>query len=144
MSVIIACENSKCYLYNIICIDVNIRIVYDEFYPQLVSSLPMKDAIFVSHLVKLLPGDRKGEVKSKPTEAEAATCFLDKEITPAVESGDIESFTILLSVMESYGGLHVKKLAKQIKQEIEKIAIQRNELRTGKNMLFIAIATTEH
>ena len=101
----------------------------------------MKDAIFVSHLVKLLPGDRKEEVKSKPTEAEAATYFLDKEIKPAIQSGDIESFTILLSAMETYGGIHVKKLAKQIKQEIEKV-IQRNEPVTGKNMLFIAIATT--
>ena len=125
------------YIYNIIFayVDVNIKKVYDEFYPQLVSSLPMKDAIFVAYLaVKLLPGDRKEEVKSKPTAAEAATCFLDKEIKPAVESGDNEPFTILLSIMEAFGSIHLNKLAESIKQEIEKIVIQRNEPCIGKNI----------
>lgn len=100
----------------------------------------MKDAIFVSHLVKLLPGDRKEEVESKPTAAAAAACFLDKEIKPAVESGENESFDIMLSVMIGYGSIHLQNLAKQIKQEIEKKYTQRRGS-TGKN---IKVITSYH
>ena len=119
-----------------ITIDVNIKKVFDEFYPQLVSSLPMKDVLFVAHLltVKLLPGYLKEEVQSQPTSAEAAACLLDKEIRPAIESGDNESFTILLSTMEAFRSIHLNKLAEAIKQEIEKVVIPRNEPLTGKNI----------
>ena len=97
----------------------------------------MKDAVFVSRLVNLLPGDSKKEVESKPTAAQAATCFLDKEIKPAVESKDNESFTILLSVMNTFGSLRLKNLAEKINQEITKVVIQRNESFTGKNSYVI-------
>ena len=98
----------------------------------------MKDPLFVAQLaVKLLPGNRKEEVESKPTTAEATTCFLDKEIKPAIESGDNESFNILLSIMEAFGSIHLNKLAESIKQEIEKIVIQINEPSISKNIIII-------
>ena len=80
----------------------------------------MKDAIFVSHLVQLLPGDLKEKVESKTTRAEAASYFLDNAIKPAVECGDIESFNILLSVIESFGSIPLRELAQKIKEEIQK------------------------
>ena len=75
----------------------------------------MKDAIFVSHLIRLLPGNLKAEVEAKPTPADAAAWFLDKGIKPAVESADNEPFIFLLSVMEKFG---LKNLCASIKAEI--------------------------
>ena len=105
-----------CVLYNFPNTGVN-KEVYYEFYPHLVRSLPMKDPIFVSHLIKLLPGNLKEKVESKPTPAEAAACFLDNGITPAVEIGEDGIFNILLSVMEMYD-IHLRQLAKKIKDKI--------------------------
>ena len=80
----------------------------------------MKDAIFVSHLVQLLPGDLKEMMQSKPTPAEAATYFLDNAIKPAIDCGDNESLDILLSVMQSFGSNLLRKLAQKIKEEFQK------------------------
>ena len=79
----------------------------------------MKDAIFVSYLIGLLPGDLKGEVESKATKAKAATCFLDNGIKPALESGEIEPFNILLLAMEALDSIPLKNLAHKIKYEIQ-------------------------
>ena len=98
--------------------DVN-KEVYYEFYSQLVQSLPMEDPIFVSRLIKLLPGNLKAAVESKPTQAEATAFFLDKGITPAVEIGDDRIFNILLSVMEMYNSIYLQELAKKIKDKIK-------------------------
>ena len=80
----------------------------------------MKDAIFLSHLIKLLPGDLKEKVQTEKTRAQAATCFLDNMIKPAVESGNMEPFDILLLTMETSDNIHLKKLAQSIKQDLEK------------------------
>ena len=80
----------------------------------------MKDAIFVSRLVQLLPGDLEEKIQSKPTQAEAATCFLVNAIKPAIDCGDNESLDILLSVMQSFGSNSLRKLAQKIKDEFQK------------------------
>ena len=92
----------------------------------------MKDVIFRAHLMKLklLPGNLKGTVESKPTEADAASCFLDSMIKPAVETGNNEPFEILLSQLEKSENIHLKKLAQDIRKEIHEAASQ--ELLTGK------------
>ena len=74
----------------------------------------MKDPNFIAKLIKLFSGNLKDEVQSKPTRAEAATCFLDKVVGPAVELDDDEPFSILLSVMETFGNLPLKKLSEEI------------------------------
>ena len=81
----------------------------------------MKDVIFAASLVQLLPGDLKDQVESKPTQAEAAACFLDNGITPALECGKNESFSVLLSVMELFGSIPLRMLAQEIKKEIQNI-----------------------
>ena len=92
----------------------------------------MKDVIFRAHLMKLklLPDDLKGTVESKPTAAEAAGCFLDNMIKPAVESGNNEPFEILLSQLEDSENIHLRKLAQDIRKEIHTAA--RQEPLTGK------------
>ena len=80
----------------------------------------MKDAIFVSHLVQLLPGDLKEKVQSKPTQAEAATYFLDNVIKPAIDCGDNESLDTLVSAMQSFGSNPLRQLAQKIKEEFQK------------------------
>lgn len=80
----------------------------------------MKDVIFIAHLVKLLPGDLKEKVESKSTTAEAASCFLDNVIKPAVESGDNEPFEILLSELEKSDYINLNNLAKDIRNDIHK------------------------
>ena len=92
----------------------------------------MKDVIFRAHLMKmkLLPDDLKGTVESKSTTAEAAGCFLDNMIKPAVETGNNEPFEILLSQLEKSENIHLKKLAQDIRKEIYKAASQ--EPHTGK------------
>ena len=119
----------KCtmYVHMIVCVthvaDVNIKDVYDKFYPQLVTSLPMKDDIFVAHLIKLLPGDLKHKVGSgsRSTPAEAARCFLDNSIGPAVEIGDNKPFTMLLTIMEASDNILLGNIANQIRKEIQKL-----------------------
>ena len=78
----------------------------------------MKDVKFIAHLVKLLPGDLKGKVESKSTAAEAASCFLDNMIKPAVESGDNEPFEILLSELEKSDYISLNNLAERIRNKI--------------------------
>ena len=77
----------------------------------------MKDAIFVSLLIKLLPGDLKEQVDSKPTKAEAASHFLDNAIKPALE---FESLSILLSAMEKFNSITLNGLANKIRNEIHR------------------------
>ena len=108
-------------------IDVNIEEIYQKFYGELVLLLPSNDSIFNSHLIKLFFGDLKGMVESQPTRAKAATCFLDNAIGPAVEYGNQEPFSVLLSVMEKYGGIQLKKLAEKIKKEVRTCKIVTGE-----------------
>ena len=96
----------------------------------MVSSLPMKDAIFISQLVKLLPSDLKGKVESNSTPAEAASSFLDYMIKPAVELDNKEPFELFLSIMEKSGNINLKTLAENIKKEIQ--SLPRKEPVVGK------------
>ena len=90
----------------------------------------MKDAIFKAHLVTLLPGDLKEKVQSKSTTAEAASCFLDNIIQPAIESGDNEPFEILLSKLENSEFINLINLAQDIRKDIHKVS--KEEPPTGK------------
>lgn len=79
----------------------------------------MKDAIFMSQLAKLLPGDLKEKMESKATTAEAASCFLDNEIKRALEIGDSKPFKLLISVMEHFDSIHLKELSDQIRSDMD-------------------------
>jgi len=88
-----------------------------QFYPQLISSLPMKDVVFIALLVKynLLPGDTKAIISTKATREDATDYFLETVIDRALDVDDTEPFENLLKVMEAHGG-SVKKLAFDIGQ----------------------------
>ena len=91
----------------------------------------MKDAVFLSKLVSLLPGDLKGKVESKSTTAEAASWFLDNMIKPAVDCGNNETFNVLLKEMEKSDNINLRNLAQNIRKELQKTL--RDEHITGKN-----------
>ena len=116
----------KCkYIYIVVCVthvaDVNIKDIYHQFYPQLVTSLPMKDAMFVACLIKLFPDYLRYRVFSASTSAEAAVCFLDNAIGLAIEIGHNEPFTMLLTTMEASEINALRYLAKGIRKEIQKL-----------------------
>ena len=90
----------------------------------------MKDAIFKSHLVRLLPDDLKETVESKSTAAEAASCFLDNMIKPAVEFSNSAPFEILLAKMEESENINLNTLAQNIRKEIQ--CLQRKKPIVGK------------
>ena len=114
--------------------------VYHKYYPQLVSTLPMKDAIFLSHLLSLLPGDLKEKVETKSTAAEAASFFLDNMIKTAVESGNMESFDILLLKMETSDNINLKRLAQSIKQDLQKIKPVNGEIHMIDSTTYMCIS----
>ena len=102
----------------------SVREKYDDFFPQLITKLPMTDAIFKAYLVKegLFSGggDLKGQVDAKATSADKATHFLENAISPSITDDDcldLDPLYKLLGVMEKYGGV-VKTLAAKIKAAI--------------------------
>ena len=113
---------------------MTIKKIYLSFYEELVSSLPMHDSIFCAHLIDLFFGDLKNKVKSKSTPAEAATCFLDNVIGPAVDNGDKEPFNTLLSVMEKSGSIQLKNLTDKIKKQMRTC-----KTITGKLIYYVAM-----
>ena len=92
--------------------------IFQKFYPKLVKTLPMNDAIFMAELYArdLLPDDLKEHIESLPTSAKKSSHFLDHVIKPSVTSGDVSRFDELLNVMEDNQG--VKELAKLIRDSI--------------------------
>ena len=94
--------------------------VYKDYYCKMVTVLPMDDDSFTAKLysLKLLPGDTKDKLNSKPTKVEKATYFLDTVITPALNIADYTSFHKLLEAMEKYDSSSVTNLAKEIKGKL--------------------------
>jgi len=76
--------------------------VFDEFHAQLITSLPMRDAIFLAKLTQkgLMCSQLKARVKSMPTEEQGARLFLDSIMK--VSLGYATSFEKLLSAMEEF------------------------------------------
>ena len=91
--------------------------VFQQFYSQLVKTLPMDDAVFTAELFSnnLLPGNLKSQIKSEKTSADKAALFLDSVIKPSVTSDGGNSFDKLLHVMEASEYQHVKELAEEIR-----------------------------
>ena len=94
--------------------------VFDEFNPDLVRSLPLQDPYFMAELTKqhLFSGTLKEEIMGASTQAGAATKFLYGAIERSLSVDNKEPFDRLLLVMEKFGDLTLKKLAKDIKQEM--------------------------
>ena len=96
--------------------------VFQQFYSELVETLPMDDAVFIAELFSndLLPGDLKNHLKLlHRTSADKAALFLDSVIEPSVTSNGGSSFDKLLNVMEDSEYQHVKEVAKQIRTNLQ-------------------------
>ena len=91
--------------------------VFQQFYVELVTILPMDDSLFLAKLFAcgLLPGDLKQQIKAEKTPVDKATCFLDHKISSDVSVGNLRSFNKLLDVMEDSGNDSLKELAEEIK-----------------------------
>jgi len=98
-------------------VEMSTSKVFQQFYPQLVEMLPMKDVTFLSKLfsANLLPDDVKDVVESKPSQASKASYFLDHVIKSSVITGVGRSFDDLIKVMEDSEYNGVKELAKLIR-----------------------------
>ena len=99
--------------------------VFQQFYCQLVDTLPMDDVRFIAKLFSecLLPGDLKNQLKLlHRTSADKAALFLDSVIEPSVSSDGGSSLDKLLNVMEDCEYQHVKELAKQIRTSLRNIS----------------------
>ena len=99
---------------------VDTKKIFDEFNPNLVRILPLKDPHFLAELTKqhLFSGDLKEEVMAESTQARAATKFLYAAIERSLDVDDREPFDRLLQVMEKFGDLTLNKLAQDIKQKL--------------------------
>jgi len=92
---------------------------YYKFNPNLVNSLPMKDAMFMSKMVQkgLFVGNIKANVKAQPTDADAAEYFLDNVIERSLNNDNTELFVKLLEVMEGFSP-QLRTLAGNIRKEL--------------------------
>ena len=95
---------------------------YKKYSEKLVKCLPMDDILFTVSLSKhqLLPGNISNKIEMLPTQADKASYFLNHVIKPALDVDDTSSFDDLISVMEHCDYTHVKKVACEIKSEIDK------------------------
>jgi len=94
--------------------------VFTQYNMKLVTSLPMKDVVFLAALNTkgLFSGGLKAKVKAMPTATEAADYFLDNKIEKDLINGNNDSFLQLLSVMEEYNE-SLKVLATEIKGKLK-------------------------
>ena len=97
--------------------------VLHEFYPDLVTSLPMKNDMFIEMLDKkgLFFGNMSATVQSKPTSADAAAYFIDNVIERSLSGSFvyIEVFEKLLAVMEEFNTQPLQLLSSSIRQQLE-------------------------
>ena len=95
---------------------------FDKYSEELVKCLPMNDTFFIAKLstFNLLPGNINNQLKALPTQPDKAMYLLDHVIKPALATSDTNSFENLLSVMEQCDYDHVRKIACQIKSQMNK------------------------
>ena len=92
-----------------------LKEVLREFQPKLVTSLPLKDVLFVSILAKsdFFVGSQAASIKAQKTKADKASYFLNNVVFNDVE----KHFVKLLNVMEVYGD-KLEGLASEIKERL--------------------------
>ena len=93
--------------------------VFNSFNERLITSLPMRDVIFLAKLTsrELFPGDLKNQVKEKSSMAEAVDHFLDNSVRKDLINNKDDSFIKLLSAMEEYSP-QLKILATEIRDQL--------------------------
>ncbi|XP_065894819.1 NACHT, LRR and PYD domains-containing protein 3-like isoform X2 [Dysidea avara] len=98
--------------------------VLKDFNVKLITSLPMKDVVFLATLNQkgLFSGNIKAELKAKSTSTEAADYFLDHKIEKDLANGNNDSFLQLLSAMEEYN-TSLKPLVTEINQVLTAVVV---------------------
>ena len=87
--------------YYVYCLFIAWQDVITEHRTELLTTLPMNDAIFVARLEEnnFFSGDQKSVMQSKQTQAEKADYFLDS----IVKNNEDIVFPTLLDVMKNFG-----------------------------------------
>ena len=95
--------------------------VFKKFYVELVTVLPVDDAMFLAKLFScdLLPGNLMNQIMVKETRPDKAMCFLNGKINCDISIGDFTSFNKLLDVMEESGNNSLRVLAMKIKNALK-------------------------
>ena len=96
--------------------------VFQKYSYELTASLPMDDPLFIAELdaCELLPGDTRGQIEARATPADKASYFLGHIIKPSLDVKDVTYFNSLMKVMEESEYKHVRKLADDIKHEVNR------------------------
>ena len=99
---------------------MNTREVFQNTFVELVTCLPIKDAIFKAKLKQesLFPGDLEERVDAQDTRAAGAYMFLKEGIEPFLSFEKCQPFRKLLLVMES-SSLALNELATKIKKQLK-------------------------
>ena len=122
------------------------KIVYRDFYLQLLESLPMGDVLFLELLKhqNLLPGDLKQQVQARATRMEKAVWFLDNAIEHPLKTDNFEPLCRLLTVMTDE--LHLKndslkQLAAEIEQELDEETSFVKGITKGKKVCMLVLCS---
>ena len=118
------CCHVLCMHYNRIQSKMEYLKVLKDFNVKLITSLPMKDVVFLATLNQkgLFSGNIKAELKAKSTSTEAADYFLDHKIEKDLANGNNDSFLQLLSAMEEYN-TSLKPLVTEINQVLTAVVV---------------------
>ena len=92
--------------------------LFDNYYQELIHSLPMNDETFLTDLREhcLLSDDINTQMESM-TVSERASYFLDSVIKPTLHNNNVLNFHTLLNVMRESKLGNVKELSIKIKSE---------------------------
>ena len=97
----------------------SVNELFEHYYTELVSLLPMQDAKFLDDLCShgLTPKQFKDEHRSLMQHNETAAYFLDHKIMPRLATGDTTNLFTLFTVMKNCDHDDVKDLAEKMERE---------------------------
>jgi len=115
----------------------SLRETFEEYYSDLVQTLPMMDTIFIASVNNFFCGDQKKAMEARNTSADRASYFLDNIIESSLEM----YFEKLLDAMEVYEG-PAGKLAIKIKRTI--LIGKIDVCQVNESLYMYTVSTLEH
>ena len=118
-----------------------VKYVYQHFYPKLVQVLPMSDPQFLALLFShdLFPGASRQDVLAERIELHSAAHFLNAVIYSEAlydeEDDDFMPLRLLLEVMGLSNYVPLKKIATEIKQNLDDQTVSICDKVTGENKM---------
>ena len=91
-----------------------VKTVFQKFYAELITALPISDLLPEFFANDLLSGDLKAKIESRSTPKEQTEYFLDEVIRRGLDIGYTEQFNKMIIIMGSSSDHVTRFLAKQI------------------------------